>query len=80
MGPLISDYKRRLILLSVIQLSGGHCITMSQTECCKYDNRLSWSYLLTMCFSEIKAELRKINQNWLTDFVCSNPLNRFKLN
>jgi len=26
MGPAISDYNMRLILLSVIQLSGGHCI------------------------------------------------------
>jgi hypothetical protein len=25
--PAIFDYKKRLILLSVIQLSGGHCIT-----------------------------------------------------
>ena len=25
-GPVISDYNKRLILLSVIQLSGGHCI------------------------------------------------------
>ncbi len=26
MGSAISDYKMRLILLSMIQLSGGHCI------------------------------------------------------
>ena len=25
MGPVIFDYNKRLILLSVIQLSGGHC-------------------------------------------------------
>ena len=25
MGPVISDYNKRLILLSVIQISGGHC-------------------------------------------------------
>jgi hypothetical protein len=25
MGPVVSDYNKRLILLSVIQLSGGHC-------------------------------------------------------
>ena len=30
MGTVISDYNKRLILLSVIQLSGGHCITI----CC----------------------------------------------
>ncbi len=27
MGPALSDYNMWLILLSVIQLSGGHCIT-----------------------------------------------------
>jgi len=27
MGPALSDYNMRLILLSVIQLSGGHCTT-----------------------------------------------------
>jgi hypothetical protein len=26
MGPAISDYNKRLILLTVIQLSDGHCI------------------------------------------------------
>ena len=26
MGPVISDYNKRLILLSVIHLSNGHCI------------------------------------------------------
>ncbi len=26
MGPAISDYNMRLILLSVIQISSGHCI------------------------------------------------------
>jgi hypothetical protein len=26
-GPAMSDYNKRLILLSVIQLSGGHCTT-----------------------------------------------------
>ena len=26
MGLVISDYNQRLILLSMIQLSGGHCI------------------------------------------------------
>ena len=25
MGPVVSDYNKRLILLSAIQLSGGHC-------------------------------------------------------
>jgi len=25
MGPVVSDYNNRLILLSVIQLSGVHC-------------------------------------------------------
>ncbi len=29
MGPVISDYNTRLILLSVIQLSGGHCNLIS---------------------------------------------------
>ena len=28
MGPIISDNNKRLIILSVIQLSGGHCITI----------------------------------------------------
>ncbi len=27
-GPAISDYNKRLILLSVIQLSGGHCMSL----------------------------------------------------
>jgi len=29
MGPGISDYNKRLILSSVIQLSGGHCIGLT---------------------------------------------------
>ena len=27
-GPVIFDYNERLIMSSVIQLSGGHCITI----------------------------------------------------
>ena len=30
LGPAKSDYNMRLILLSVIQLSGGHCISKQQ--------------------------------------------------
>ena len=30
MGPAVSDYNKRLIILSVIQLSGGHCTLKTQ--------------------------------------------------
>jgi len=32
MGPAISDYSTWLILLTVIQLSGGHCSTYSMFQ------------------------------------------------
>jgi len=32
MGPLISDYYKRLILLTVILLSSGHCITIKYVQ------------------------------------------------
>ena len=34
MEPVKSEYNKRLILLSVIQLSGGHCNSLSQTILC----------------------------------------------
>ncbi len=40
MGPAISDYNMRLILLSVIQLSGGHC-TNGQLKTGKMGTHLS---------------------------------------
>jgi len=34
MGPAMSDYNMQLILLSVIQLSGGHCCIISPNLGC----------------------------------------------
>jgi len=56
MGPVFSDYNMQLILLSVIQLSGGHCT-------CDVIYRRSKIYLKTMGKIE-RSEDERLTVRW----------------
>jgi len=66
MGPALFDYNMRLIQLSVIQLSGGHCILF------KYKTKLISCYVLTG-----KAQKKKKQPN--SPIACSPVKNAEKL-
>ena len=64
MGPAISDYNKRLILLSVIQLSGRHSILLVNNGVALKQNILFILFILTL--------VQKVQYSHNREVVCSN--------
>jgi hypothetical protein len=69
MGPAIFDYNMRLILLSVIRLSGGHCITIF-IDPYKFDDKfqilqldLKKTYILLTTKNTVKLGYNNLGYN-----------------
>ena len=73
MGPAISDYKKRLILLSMILLSGGHCSTDVETHAFFYFKFLQVQELKSYRTSKDEGYLLPQNPlNEESDWFCGN--------